>query len=169
MIRPQFCNLTEAKCSGCDDRFDSLRVMQETIQTGRFRSCRGDPLLLMNPPMAGDALSPLTLVAQIQLAGIDWAILIGFFTVTLGIGLWCARQAGRSSGEFFLSGRHMPWWLLGFSMVATTFSTDTPNLVTDFVRKVGVSDYRHGDRVLLCAALAEDRGSDRYGTLRGPL
>ena len=49
------------------------------------------------------------------------------------------RRAGSSAGEFFLSGRNMPWWLLGISMVATTFSTDTPNLVTDIVRTSGVA------------------------------
>lgn len=70
---------------------------------------------------------------------VDWCILIGFFVFALGIGVAVSRQAGKSSSEFFLSGRHMPWWLLGFSMVATTFSTDTPNLVTDLVREKGVA------------------------------
>src|SRR5690606_15122356 len=60
--------------------------------------------------------------------------------VTLLIGLIVAKRASKSSSEFFLSGRTMPWWLLGFSMVATTFSTDTPNLVTDFVRQKGVAN-----------------------------
>lgn len=73
------------------------------------------------------------------LTAIDWCILIGFFVLTLSIGGAVSRQAGKSSSEFFLSGRHMPWWLLGFSMVATTFSTDTPNLVTDLVREKGVA------------------------------
>ncbi|BCX49972.1 sodium/glucose cotransporter [Haloferula helveola] len=77
--------------------------------------------------------------AAIQLSAVDWGILIGFFIVALGIGVWCARSAGKNSGEFFLSGRHMPWWLLGFSMVATTFSTDTPNFVTNVVRLQGVA------------------------------
>jgi hypothetical protein len=54
-------------------------------------------------------------------------------------GLYFARRAGRETSEFFLGGRSMPWWLLGTSMVATTFSTDTPNLVTDLVRTGGVS------------------------------
>lgn len=78
-------------------------------------------------------------MAAIKLATIDWAILLGFFAVALGIGAWCARRAGKSAGEFFLSGRGMPWWLLGFSMVATTFSTDTPNFVTNVVRLQGVA------------------------------
>jgi Na+/proline symporter len=70
---------------------------------------------------------------------LDWALVISFFVVALLIGVWSSRRAGRSSGEFFLSGRTMPWWLLGLSMVATTFSADTPNLVTDIVRQNGVS------------------------------
>ncbi len=74
-----------------------------------------------------------------ELVALDWAFIIGFFALALGIGVYVSRQAGKDSTEFFLSGRHMPWWLLGFSMVATTFSTDTPNLVTDIVRKNGVA------------------------------
>lgn len=74
-----------------------------------------------------------------DLVGIDWAIIISFFSISLFIGFWVSKRAGSSSSEFFLSGRNMPWWLLGVSMVATTFSTDTPNLVTDIVRNNGVS------------------------------
>jgi solute:Na+ symporter, SSS family len=73
------------------------------------------------------------------LSTIDWAIVVAYFGLTLGIGFWAARRAGSSSSEFFLSGRQLPWWLLGFSMVATSFSTDTPNLVTDLVRTHGVA------------------------------
>jgi Na+/proline symporter len=74
-----------------------------------------------------------------QLTGFDWTFIFGFFALALGIGAMCTRQAGKSASDFFLSGRNMPWWLLGVSMVATTFSTDTPNLVTDIVRKNGVA------------------------------
>lgn len=74
-----------------------------------------------------------------SLQGIDWVIIILYFAVTLAIGLFTCRRAGKNSAEYFLSGRNMPWWLLGLSMVATTFSTDTPNLVTDIVRTNGVS------------------------------
>lgn len=74
-----------------------------------------------------------------QLSSLDWAIIVAFFAVSLAVGLWVARKAGSNAAEFFLSGRNMPWWLLGVSMVATTFSADTPNLVTDIVRKDGVS------------------------------
>lgn len=73
------------------------------------------------------------------LSSLDWGIIILFFALTLIIGLVVSRKAGTSTTEFFLSGRNMPWWLLGISMVATTFSADTPNLVTDIVRKNGVS------------------------------
>ena len=70
---------------------------------------------------------------------VDILLILGYFALTIGVGLLAARRAGRSSSEFFLSGRSMPWWLLGMSMVATTFSTDTPNLVTDLTRTGGVS------------------------------
>ena len=74
-----------------------------------------------------------------KLENIDWIIIISFFIISLFIGLWTSRTAGKSVNSFFLSGRSMPWWLLGISMVATTFSADTPNLVTDIVRKNGVA------------------------------
>ena len=74
-----------------------------------------------------------------QIATIDWAIIFSFFAITIGIGIYVSKTSGKSANDFFLSGRTMPWWLLGLSMVATTFSTDTPNLVTDIVRTNGVS------------------------------
>lgn len=77
--------------------------------------------------------------AGVKLIAVDWVFVFGFFAVALTIGMVVARQAGKDSASFFLSGRGMPWWLLGFSMVATTFSTDTPNLVTDIVRANGVA------------------------------
>lgn len=73
------------------------------------------------------------------LQGIDWLIIALFFIVLIGIALASSRSAGKGYNEFFLSGRNMPWWLLGISMVATTFSADTPNLVTDIVRQNGVA------------------------------
>jgi SSS family solute:Na+ symporter len=74
-----------------------------------------------------------------NVTALDWGIIAAFFIVSLLIGLGTAKSAGSSAKEFFLSGRNMPWWLLGVSMVATTFSADTPNLVTDMVRKNGVA------------------------------
>jgi solute:Na+ symporter, SSS family len=70
---------------------------------------------------------------------LDQIIVISYLAAVLLIGLWASRRAGRNTSEYFLSGRTMPWWLLGASMVATTFSTDTPNLVTDIVRQNGVA------------------------------
>ncbi len=70
---------------------------------------------------------------------IDWIIIILFFGILLSIGFISSRNAGKSTANFFLSGRNMPWWLLGISMVATTFANDTPNLVTDMVRTGGVA------------------------------
>lgn len=74
-----------------------------------------------------------------RLEALDWWILGLYFAAALAVGVWASRRAGRDTKEFFLSGRSMPWWLLGISMVATTFSTDTPNLVTDIVRQDGVA------------------------------
>jgi SSS family solute:Na+ symporter len=74
-----------------------------------------------------------------QLQWIDWVVVAVYGAVTLVIGLVYTKRAGRSLEQYFLSGRKLPWWLLGTSMVATTFSTDTPNLVTDLVRTGGVS------------------------------
>ncbi len=76
---------------------------------------------------------------MIHLSTVDYILIISFFAITLFIGIYVSKQSGKSSAEYFLSGRSMPWWLLGVSMVATTFSTDTPNLVTDIVRTNGVS------------------------------
>ncbi|WP_291967824.1 sodium:solute symporter family protein [Maribacter sp.] len=74
-----------------------------------------------------------------ELSTLDYTFIIVFFSLVLGIGFYVSKTSGKNSSEFFLSGRTMPWWLLGLSMVATTFSTDTPNLVTDIVRTNGVS------------------------------
>lgn len=76
---------------------------------------------------------------MVELHGIDFVFIFGFFVIALIIGVVVSKQAGKSEADFFLGGRTMPWWLLGFSMVATTFSTDTPNFVTDIVRKHGVA------------------------------
>ena len=74
-----------------------------------------------------------------QISTLDWVIIFSFFALFILIGLYYSKRSGQSSKEFFLSGRDMPWWLLGISMVATTFSADTPNLVTNIVRDSGVS------------------------------
>ena len=73
------------------------------------------------------------------LTTLDWTIVGAYFALSLAVGIWASKQAGKDTKSFFLAGRNMPWWLLGVSMVATPFSTDTPNLVTDLVRQNGVS------------------------------
>src|SRR3989442_1028854 len=74
-----------------------------------------------------------------RLNGWDWIVLALSAFVCVAVGLAVTRRASWGRGEFFLSGRRVSWWLLGVSLVATTFSTDTPNLVTDLVRTGGVS------------------------------
>lgn len=74
-----------------------------------------------------------------QLNALDWWVVAACLAAAFAPALWFARRAGRGTDEFFASGRAAPWWLIGTSMVATTFSTDTPNLVTDLVRGGGVS------------------------------
>lgn len=74
-----------------------------------------------------------------KISSVDWIIIIFIMTITVIVGIYSSRKASKDTNQFFLSGKKMPWWLLGISMVATTFSTDTPNLVTDIVRNNGVS------------------------------
>ena len=76
---------------------------------------------------------------MIELSLIDKIIIVFFFVLVLAIGFAVSKRSSKNTSEYFLSGRTLPWWLLGLSMVATTFSTDTPNLVTDIVRTNGVS------------------------------
>ena len=76
---------------------------------------------------------------MISLSSLDITIIFSLFTIILLVGIYVGKSSGKNTNQYFLSGRNMPWWLLGISMVATTFSTDTPNLVTDIVRTNGVS------------------------------
>lgn len=73
------------------------------------------------------------------LATIDWVLIASYFVVSFGIALYFYKRAGESTLEFFLSGRNMPWWLAGTSMVATTFAADTPLAVTEMVAKNGIA------------------------------
>jgi SSS family solute:Na+ symporter len=74
-----------------------------------------------------------------HLVALDWAAIVITLIVCFAPSLLFGRRAGKSTSEFFVSGRAVPWWLAGLSMVATTFSSDTPNLVTDIVRRNGVA------------------------------
>lgn len=73
-----------------------------------------------------------------HLETLDWIIIVSFFIVFIAIGLLVAKRSGKDSKSFFLSNRNMPWWLLGVSMVATTFAADTPNFVAGVIREDGV-------------------------------
>ena len=75
-----------------------------------------------------------------QMVTLDWAVVLLSLVVSFLPAVLLARRAGSSTAEFFTSGRAAPWWLIGVSMVATTFSTDTPNLVTNLVRERGVAN-----------------------------
>ena len=70
---------------------------------------------------------------------LDWAIILGYFVLSAGIGFYFTRRGGSSLTEYFVSGRSVPWWLAGVSMVATTFAADTPLVVTGFVATRGVA------------------------------
>ena len=70
---------------------------------------------------------------------IDWIIVFATLLICFVPALFFGKRAGKNTAEFFASGRSVPWWLAGLSMVATTFSSDTPNLVTDIVRRQGVA------------------------------
>ncbi len=74
-----------------------------------------------------------------RLSAADYSVIVAFFAINLAIGLYFARRGGKSLGEFFLSGRNVPWWLAGTSMVATTFAADTPLAVAGFVAKHGIA------------------------------
>ena len=76
---------------------------------------------------------------MLTLSWLDAWIILGFLASVVLVGSWAARRAGQNTESFFLSGRNMPWWLLGVSMVACTFSCDTPNLITEIVRLNGVA------------------------------
>lgn len=70
---------------------------------------------------------------------LDWAVIVAYFVVSIGIGLYFTRRGGANLDEYFLSGRQVPWWLAGAAMVATTFAADTPLVVTGLVATKGVA------------------------------
>ncbi len=70
---------------------------------------------------------------------LDWLAVGAYLVLALGTGAWLARRAGRSTDDFYLAGRNLPWWVAGTSMVATTFAADTPLVITGWVRSAGIS------------------------------
>jgi SSS family solute:Na+ symporter len=91
--------------------------------------------------LAQDVILPHTDVYNsfVQLTYVDWLVVALYFVFNLAIGLYYKSRAGKSVNEFFLSGRNVPWWLAGTSMVATTFAADTPLAVTEMVAKGGIA------------------------------
>src|SRR4051794_28164199 len=83
-------------------------------------------------------LSPC-IIQCVQLTPLDWIVVALYFAFNLGIGFYYKSRAGSSVSEFFLSGRNVPWWLAGTSMVATTFAADTPLVVTGLVATRGIA------------------------------
>src|SRR5580658_131213 len=73
------------------------------------------------------------------LTSLDWLVIVGYFAVNLEIGFFYMKRASGNVGEFFLSGRSVPWWLAGTSMVATTFGADTPLVVTGLIYAQGIA------------------------------
>ena len=73
-----------------------------------------------------------------QLDKIDWLIILAYLSITLLIGIYFRKKASSNISSYFVSGRNLPWWLLGTSMVATTFAADTPLAVTGWVRTEGI-------------------------------
>ena len=74
-----------------------------------------------------------------QLSALDWIVIVGYFVINLAVGIFYYRRASADVGEFFISGRDVPWWLAGTSMVATTFGADTPLVVTGIVFQYGIA------------------------------
>ncbi len=74
-----------------------------------------------------------------MLHSIDIAVILAYFALTLALGVYFSRRAGRNTEEFFLSGRKLPWWIAGTAMVATTFAADTPLAVTELVARHGIA------------------------------
>ena len=75
---------------------------------------------------------------SIMLHWIDWSIIISYIVFSLGVGIYFSKRAASSTEEYFLSGRSLPWWIVGTSMVATTFAADTPLAITEFIRGPGI-------------------------------
>lgn len=74
-----------------------------------------------------------------SLAPLDWIFILSYFVISFGIAIYFSKRAGKNTTEYFLSGRNMPWWLAGTSMVATTFAADTPLAITEMVAKNGIA------------------------------
>ena len=75
-----------------------------------------------------------------MLQPLDWLIIVLWLALTFGVGLWYSKRASRSANEYFVTDRSLPWWVVGTSMVATTFAADTPLAVSGYVARNGIAD-----------------------------
>ena len=100
---------------------------------------------------------------------LDWVVIVAYFAVNLGIGAYYYRKASGSTSEFFVSGRSVPWWLAGTSMVATTFGADTPLVVTGLVYQYGIAGnwlwWSMAMSGLLTVFFATNKGRGRGGQI----
>ena len=78
------------------------------------------------------------MIESVSLHWIDWAIIVAYIGFSLSVGIYFSKRAASNTEEYFLSGRSLPWWVVGTSMVATTFAADTPLAITEFVRGPGI-------------------------------
>ena len=78
------------------------------------------------------------MIEPISLHWVDWSIILAYIVFSLGVGIYFSKRASSNTEEYFLSGRSLPWWVVGTSMVATTFAADTPLAITEFVRGPGI-------------------------------
>jgi len=83
-------------------------------------------------------LEPVEFTLKSQLAGIDWFFIILFILFSISIGIYFSKRGRKSVGDYFASGQGVPWWILGTSMVATTFAADTPLAISGLVVKQGI-------------------------------
>ena len=96
------------------------------------------PTNRLQPPAASNQ-PPSRYNSFVQLTSVDWLVVALYFLFNLAIGFYYKSRAGKNVNEFFLSGRNVPWWLAGTSMVATTFAADTPLAVTGMVAMGGIA------------------------------
>ena len=80
---------------------------------------------------------------MVQLASVDWYIILGYCIFAIGIGIYFSKKATQNISEYFVAGRSLPWWIAGTSMVATSFAADTPLAISNFIRTAGKQPTHH--------------------------
>src|SRR6266581_3644779 len=130
--------LTSSPARSVSVRVTDFCVVSITIlQSGSNLEGSGEAVNGPSPLAMSGCIPPIG--GPMRLTIVDWLIVGLYFAFNIGIGFYYKSRAGKSTTEFFLSGRNVPWWLAGTSMVATTFAADTPLAVTGFVAKNGIA------------------------------